>query len=287
MFSRPYSYSRLAASPSLMCISFMVPCRPWNMPSPAAARLRPDPRVYRSQVVDHRGLIAGLCDALGRGDVLAQATHHNPALRDLTAGEAVTARGLTGLGCIQHALDLGPRCVPPTPTSRRMAPRVAPHPRPEDARGRAFEPREAEGVTALERLMAVSAATRLGLPPPSRHRDTTSGPVAGRDHSVAAPTAPVGHRPTGARRAHRPARQPVLGALMGELQAGRPVRLPPLSGHRRAGTALGHRVRAPSARGPTTDGTPDLGAARARSRDDPRPQRADPHRPWMTRVPAP
>jgi hypothetical protein len=37
-------------------------------------------------------------DALGIGDVLNQATHHNPEMRDLTVGEAVKAMVLNGLG---------------------------------------------------------------------------------------------------------------------------------------------------------------------------------------------
>jgi hypothetical protein len=36
-------------------------------------------------------------DELGIGDVLDQATKQNPAMRDLTVGEAVKAMGLNGL----------------------------------------------------------------------------------------------------------------------------------------------------------------------------------------------
>lgn len=99
--------------------------------------MRPDPPVYRRQVWDHLGLVAGLVDDLGRGDVIDHATHQHPALRDRTAGEAVNAMGRNGLGGITQALDLGPRFVQHQPTSRLMAPRVAPHPRHADARGRA------------------------------------------------------------------------------------------------------------------------------------------------------
>jgi hypothetical protein len=48
------------------------------------------------------GLGAGMCDALGLGDVLDHATHHNPAMRDLTGGEAGTAMVRNGLGCINQ-----------------------------------------------------------------------------------------------------------------------------------------------------------------------------------------
>jgi hypothetical protein len=42
----------------------------------------PDQPPYRSQVLDHLGLGAGMFDALGLGDVLDQATQQNPAMRD-------------------------------------------------------------------------------------------------------------------------------------------------------------------------------------------------------------
>jgi hypothetical protein len=56
----------------------------------------PDQPAYRSQVLDHLGLVAGRFDALGMGHVIDQATHHNPELRDLTVGEAVKAMVLHG-----------------------------------------------------------------------------------------------------------------------------------------------------------------------------------------------
>jgi hypothetical protein len=37
-------------------------------------------------------------DELGIGDVIDQATHQNPEMRDLTVGEAVKAMVLNGLG---------------------------------------------------------------------------------------------------------------------------------------------------------------------------------------------
>jgi transposase len=76
----------------------------------------PDQPSYRRQVLDHLGLVAGMFDALAIGDVLDQATHHNPELRDLTVGEAVKAMVLNGLGCINQALYLVPRFFQHQPT---------------------------------------------------------------------------------------------------------------------------------------------------------------------------
>jgi hypothetical protein len=56
----------------------------------------PNHPAYRSHVLDHLGLVAGMFDARGMGDVIDHATHHNPARRALTVGEAVKAMGLNG-----------------------------------------------------------------------------------------------------------------------------------------------------------------------------------------------
>jgi transposase len=80
-------------------------------------------------------------DALGIGDSLDRATHQNPAMRALTGGEAVKAMGLNGLGFVKHTLSLVPRFFQKKPTSRLMAPRVAPAQLNDDALGRAFDTR--------------------------------------------------------------------------------------------------------------------------------------------------
>jgi hypothetical protein len=69
----------------------------------------PDHPRYRRQVLDHLGLVAGMFDELGSGDVLDHATHQNPERRDLTVGEAVKAMVRNDLGLINHALYLMPR----------------------------------------------------------------------------------------------------------------------------------------------------------------------------------
>ncbi len=66
--------------------------------------LAPKPPLYRTQIVDHLGLVAGMFAELGIGDVIDQATHHNPEMRDLTVGEAVKAMVLNLLGQIPRSL---------------------------------------------------------------------------------------------------------------------------------------------------------------------------------------
>jgi transposase len=174
----------------------------------------PDQAPYHSQVLDHLGLVAGMVDDLSLGDVIDQATQQYPELRDLTVGEAVNARGLNELGCINQALSLVPSVFPNKPTSRLMSPRVTPGPLNDDALGRALDPLNGYGVTELYSLMAATAATRLGLAPRVAHRDRTRVHVGGRDHSDEEPAEPVIHMTRGYSREHRPDRNQVMLELI-------------------------------------------------------------------------
>jgi transposase len=75
-------------------------------------------------------------EEVGIGDVLDQATHQNPEMRDLTVGEAVKAMVLNGLGFSNQALYLVPRFFQNKPTSRLISPRVTPKQLNDDALGR-------------------------------------------------------------------------------------------------------------------------------------------------------
>jgi Domain of unknown function (DUF4277) len=119
-------------------------------------------------------------DELSLGDVLDHATHHNPALRDRTVGDAVTALGRNGLGVIHQALSLVPRFCHHTPTDQRLSPRVTPAQLNDEALGRALDTLSASGVTALSSRSAATAAQRLGLAPRFAPLDSPSVQVDGR-----------------------------------------------------------------------------------------------------------
>ena len=193
----------------------------------------------RRQPVDHLGLVAGRLDDLGLGDVMDQAPHHHPARRDLPGGAAGNAMVRHGLGWITPPRDRVPRCCPPQPTSRLMAPRVLPAQLPDAALGRAWDTREASGVTARDRRMAATAATRLGGAPPVVPRARPRVDGDGRDPRGEEPAAAVRPSPCGDRRAPRPDRPHVRREGRGEHPAGLPVLRPPRRGQSRAGPAWG------------------------------------------------
>jgi transposase len=200
---------------------------------------------YWSPVLDHLGLVAGMFDELGIGDVIDQATQQNPDMRDLTVGEAVKAMVLNGLGCINQARYLVPRFFQHKPTYRLISPRVAPEQLNDDALGRALDTLDDSGVTALYSLIAATAAKRLGLSPTYMHLDSTSFHVDGRYHSDEPPAEQVVHITKGDSRNHRPDLNQVLLELIVAPQAGMPVLMKPLSGNRRDPQAVGQVIHAP------------------------------------------
>jgi transposase len=247
----------------------------------------PNHPTYHRQVLDHLGLVAGRCDELGGGDVIDQAPRQHPDMRDLTVGEAVNAMVRNGLGCIHQALDLIPRFFPHQPTSRRMSPRVTPEQLNDEALGRAVDTLDADGVTERYRRMAVRAATRLGLCPPDTPLDTTSVHGDGRDNRDEEPEAQVVHITKGSSRDHRPDLHHVMWALLVAHQAGSPLLMTPLRGHRRDPHTCGQALWAHLEPWHTASGATSWVAARALSSEDNRATLAQTAIQWSTRGPAP
>lgn len=226
-----------------------------------------------------------MCEELGIGDVLDQATHQNPEMRALTVGEAVKAMVLNGLGLINQARYLVPRFFQNKPTSRLISPRVTPKQLPDDALGRALDRLSAAGVTELYSLIAAAAAQRLGRTPRVAHLDSPSFHVEGRYNSDEAPDEQVMHITRGYSREHRPDRNQVMLELMVEHQAGMPLLMQPLSGNSSEAQEVGQLIREPMAPLHITYGTTSLVADSALSSEAHLQKRAQTPRQWITRVP--
>jgi transposase len=246
----------------------------------------PDQTSYRSQVLDHLGLVAGMFDELGLGDVLDRATHQNPEMRDLTVGEAVKAMVLNGLGFIHQALYLVPRFFQNKPTYRLISPRIAPAQLNDDALGRALDTLYAYGVTELYSLMAATAVERLGLAPRFAHLDSTSFHVDGRYNSDEEPEEQVVHITRGYSRDHRPDLNQVMLELIVEHQAGIPILMTPLSGNSSDAQGFGEAVRTHVQQLQTTYGLTYLVADSALYSEANLQKLAQTHIKWITRVPA-
>jgi transposase len=245
-----------------------------------------DQPTYRSQVLDHLGLVAGMFDELGIGDVIDQATQQNPEMRDLTVGEAVKAMVLNGLGFINQALYLVPRFFQNKPTYRLISPRIAPEQLNDDALGRALDTLYAYGVTELYSLMAATAAERLGLAPRFAHLDSTSFHVDGRYNSDEESEEQVVHITRGYSRDHRPDLNQVMLELIVEPQAGIPILMKPLSGNSSDAQDFGEAVRTHVHQLQPTYGMTYLVADSALYSEANLQKLAQTHMKWITRVPA-
>ena len=96
-------------------------------------------RPYWSEVLDHLGLVAGMCDELGIGNVLDRATQQTPETRFVTVGRAVQAMVLHGLGFVNQQLYLVPLFFQNKPTQRLIAPGVDAQHLHDDTLGRALD----------------------------------------------------------------------------------------------------------------------------------------------------
>jgi transposase len=244
------------------------------------------PQLYRSQILDHLGLVAGMFEELGIGDVIDQATQQNPETRRVTVGNAVKAMVLNGLGFVNQQLYLVPLFFQNKPTHRLIAPGIEAHHLNDDTLGRALDTLYDFGVTELYSLIAVTAAHRLGLTPRFAHLDSTSFHVDGRYNSAEEPEAQVIHITRGYSRDHRPDLNQVMLDLIVEHQGGIPLLMKPLSGNTSDASGFGHIVTEHIAQLHATYGTTYLVADSALYSEENLHKLAQIGSAWITRVPA-
>jgi transposase len=244
------------------------------------------PRPYFSEILDHLGLVAGMFDELGIGDVLDHATQQTPETRLVTVGNAVKAMVLNGLGFVNQPLYLVPRFFQHKPTQRLVAPGIDAEHLNDDALGRALDTLYASGVTTLYSLIAATAAERLGLAPCFAHLDSTSFHVDGRYNSEEDPDEHVIHITRGYSRDHRPDLNQVMLELIVEHQAGIPVLMKPLSGNSSDAKDFGEVISMHIDQLHTTYSATCLVADSALYSADNLQKLAATHLKWISRVPA-
>src|SRR5919201_852853 len=123
----------------------------------------PQPQSYRTQVLDHLGLVAGMFEELGITEVIDRATQQDPEMRIVTVGHAVKAMVLNGLGFLNQPLYLVPHFFQNQPLPRLLAPGIQASHLNDDALGRTLDTLYETGVTALYSLIAATAAGAWGL----------------------------------------------------------------------------------------------------------------------------
>src|SRR5215510_6618115 len=246
----------------------------------------PQPQPYRTQVLDHLGLVAGMFEELGITEVMDQATQQDPEMRIVTAGHAVKAMVLNGLGFLHQPLYLVPHFFHNKPISRLIAPGIQASHLNDDTLGRALDTLYAVGVTALYSLIAATEAKRLGLTAMFTHLDSTSLHVDGRYNSDEEPGEHVIHITRGYSRDQGPDLNQVMLDLIVEHQAGIPVLMKPLNGNSSDTHDFGQIITDHMAQLQTTYGTTFLVADSALYSAENLQKLAETRLKWITRVPA-
>lgn len=201
-------------------------------------RAMSDTQTHKSETLEHLGLVAGMFDELGIGDLVDELVPQDLSQRKVSVGQALKAIVLNGLGFANRRLYLMPEFFRNKPTERLVGAGVSPEHLNDDALGKALDTLHAFGLAELYRLIARQAAERLGLLRASgaavMHLDTTSFHVDGRYNSECDDfdeNAGVIHVSKGYSRDHREDLNQVVLELITESRANLPMMMRPLSGN--------------------------------------------------------
>jgi transposase len=195
-----------------------------------------DTEIHKSETLEHLGLVAGMFDELGIGELVDGLVPQDLSQRKVSVGQALKAMVLNGLGFANRRLYLMPEFFRNKPTERLVGAGVSPEHLNDDALGKALDTLHAFGLTEIYRLIARRAAERLGLRGEKvvvGHLDTTSFHVDGRYNSDDDfdEEAGVIHVSKGYSRDHREDLNQVVLELITESRANLPMMMRPLSGN--------------------------------------------------------
>jgi transposase len=118
---------------------------------------------YNSETLEHLGLVAGIFDELGIGDLVDELLPQDFSQRNVSVGRALKAMVLNGLGFANRRLYLMPEFFRNKPTERLVGAGIRPEHLNDDALGKALDTLYAFGLTELYRSIAGRAAERMTL----------------------------------------------------------------------------------------------------------------------------
>ena len=190
-----------------------------------------DPQHFRSQQLDHLGLVAGMYDELGIGELIDTLIPQDAEKRTVSIGQAVKAMVLNGLGFANRALYLTELFFRKKPVERLIGEGIKAEHLNDDVLGRALDAIWDYGSTALYSQLAAQAVRTLGLLCRFGHLDSTGFHVDGRYNSDKKPEEGVIHITKGYSRDHRPDLNQVVLQLVCERQAGIPLLMQSLNGN--------------------------------------------------------
>ena len=181
------------------------------------------------QRLDHLGLVAGFCKAIGLEELIntrMPKVSHNSMISN---GTLLVAMILNGLGFVSRTLHMYPEYFSEKPTERLLGKGILPSHINEDVMGRFLDSLYEEGVSELYQNIAARVVTYLKLPCNSLNLDTTNFHLDGQyERDIDAQSI---HITRGYSRDHRPDLNQVVLSLITENQAGIPLYMQAISGN--------------------------------------------------------
>jgi len=202
------------------------------------------PQHYSSQELNHLGLVAGIYDELGLGELIDRVMPQDEASRNVSIGQAVKAMVLNGLGFAHRALYITPLFFKNKPLDRLLGPGIDAEHLNDDVLARALDRIYAYGPTQLYAQLAAQTVQRLGLLCRFGHLDSTSFHVDGDYNSTIEEPEGVIRITQGYSRDHRPDLNQVVLQLLCERKAGIPLLMEALSGNNSDKTSFRETVNA-------------------------------------------
>jgi transposase len=199
---------------------------------------------YETKTIEHLGLVAGMYDELGVGELIDQLIPQDFEQRQVTIGQAVKAMVLNGLGFANRRLYLTPHFFANKPTEHLLGEGVTPEVLNDDTLGKALDALYDYGVSELYSLIAARAVTRLKLKPKVGHQDITSFHVDGEYNSDDPPNPDEGivHITRGYSRDGKPELNQVALELIHEHKASLPVAMQVLDGNQNDNKTMSNSV---------------------------------------------
>jgi len=158
-----------------------------------------------TKVLDHLGLVSGMCDEL---DIVSQIDEHMPqdlAQREVSIGTICKASIINGLGFTERRLYMVPSFFEGRPTELLLGNGVQSEHLNDTVIGRALDAIHAYGITALFAQLCPVICKQLGLITRYAHLDSTTFHLHGRYNSCSPPEdGTVLHLTKGYSRDHRP-----------------------------------------------------------------------------------
>ena len=190
------------------------------------------PQQYNSKLLNHLGLVAGMYDELGIGNLIDQILPQNEERRVVSVGQAIKAMVLNGLGFANRALYLTPLFFHDKPVDRLIGKGLEAQHLNDDVLGRALDAIYDYGPDLLYPQLAAPAVKLLGLSCRFGHMDATSLHTDGRYNcDEKEPEEGVIRIIKGYSRDHRPDLNQVVLQFICERQAGIPLLMESLSGN--------------------------------------------------------